>query len=156
MKLMKSTVYLAVCGVLSFLLGRAMPKEWFHSDSRLFRPKAWEMDGRWYHRLHIRKWQKRLPDMSKILPGVMPAKALNNRADVQEVETMIQETCVAELIHILLMIAGLGCLWIWPGTGGLLLTVCNTLGNLLFVWVQRYNRPRLERLHERLCQEVHI
>lgn len=156
MKIFKCAVYLMICGILSFLLGRTIPKEWFRCDSRLFRCRDWEMDGKWYQRIHIRKWQKRLPDMSKILPGVMPPKALGNCTDSQEVEAMIQETCVAEFIHLLLIVAGLGCLLIWPGIGGVLVATCNTLGNLLFIWVQRYNRPRLERLYERLCQEVNV
>ena len=60
---------------------------------------------------------------------------------------MIQETCVAELIHMLLSVTGLACLAIWPGLGGIAVTIVYILlGNLPFIIIQRYNRPRLERL----------
>ena len=76
---------------------------------------------------------------------------------------MIQETCVAEMIHVLLSLTGLGCLVIWPGIGGVLVTaVYILLGNLPFILIQRYNRPRLQRLlalqrrkQERKCQDAH-
>ena len=60
---------------------------------------------------------------------------------------MIEETCVAELTHGLLCIAGLVLLAIWPGTGGVILTVIYIVfGNLPFLLIQRYNRPRLQKL----------
>ena len=59
---------------------------------------------------------------------------------------MIQETCIAELVHGVLCIAGLYCFQIWPGTGGLLIAALNVLGNLPYIIIQRFNRPRLVRL----------
>ncbi len=39
-------------------------------------------------------------------------------------------------------------LWIWPGAGGIIVTVIYILlGNLPFIIIQRYNRPRLQRLY---------
>ena len=36
---------------------------------------------------------------------------------------------------------------IWPGAGGVLITVIYiVLGNLPFIIIQRYNRPRLQKL----------
>ena len=57
------------------------------------------------------------------------------------------ETCVAELTHALLCIAGLALLWLWPGTGGIVLFALYVLlGNIPFILIQRYNRPRLQKL----------
>ena len=51
------------------------------------------------------------------------------------------------LTHGLLCIAGLFLLKIWPGTGGVFLTVIYIVfGNLPFLLIQRYNRPRLQKL----------
>ena len=52
----------------------------------------------------------------------------------------------AECIHLLLPLAGLYCLRLWPGAGGIVVTLLYFLGNLPFVLIQRYNRPRLQRL----------
>ena len=54
---------------------------------------------------------------------------------------------MAEMIHFLLSLSGLACLVIWPGAGGIILTmVYILLGNLPFIIIQRYNRPRLQKL----------
>ena len=84
--------------------------------------------------------------MSRIFPFLMPAKKLT--ADTfADLPRMIQETCVAEMIHFLLSLSGLACLVIWPGAGGIILTlVYILLGNLPFIIIQRYNRPRLQKL----------
>ena len=64
---------------------------------------------------------------------------------------MIRETCTAELVHNLLNIAGLWLLNLWSGLGGIIMyLVYFLLGNLPFIIVQRYNRPRLKVLLNRL------
>jgi len=64
---------------------------------------------------------------------------------------MLQETCVAEMIHSLLFVAGFHCLKLYPGTGGAVVVfLYNTFLNLPFIIIQRYNRPRLARLEKRI------
>ena len=136
--------YAAALGVLSFFLGRMLPKRWLHPDKFPFRTYAWE-DKLW-KALQIRKWQAKVPDMSRLFKKLMPEKKLTQQT-VQELPLMIEETCVAELTHGLLCIAGLFLLKIWPGTGGVFLTVIYIVfGNLPFLLIQRYNRPRLQKL----------
>ena len=70
--------------------------------------------------------------------------------DEQTLLVMIRETCAAEATHTLLMLAGLGVIVIWPCVWGVMLyLVYAILGNLIFIIIQRYNRPRLVRLYER-------
>ena len=136
--------YAAALGVLSFFLGRLLPKRWLHPEKFPFRTYAWE--DRLWKALQIRKWQSKVPDMSRLFKKLMPAKALTQKT-AQDLPLMIQETCVAELTHGLLCIAGLFLLKIWPGTGGVFLTVIYIVfGNLPFLLIQRYNRPRLQKL----------
>lgn len=139
-------IYLALIGAGSFILGRILPKRWFHWDRFPYRSFGWEREGNVYQKLNIRRWQNRIPDMSRILPGIMPAKRITGRVNVGQLETMLRETCVAEWIHALLGALGLGCLRLWPGPGGAAVSVLYLLGNLPFILVQRYNRPRLVRL----------
>lgn len=140
-------IYAATLGLVSFLLGRELPKSWLPPDQFPFRTYVWE-ETLW-KALQIRKWQAKVPDMSKIFPKLMPAKALTQKT-AQNLPLMIQETCVAELTHGLLCLAGLFLLKLWPGVGGILLTVIYIVfGNLPFLLIQRYNRPRLQRLLEK-------
>ena len=80
--------------------------------------------------------------MSRIFVKIMPEKKLT-KENYENLPRMIEETCVAEWTHILLSIAGLGLLKIWSGVGGVCITIIYiVLGNLPFIVVQRYNRPR--------------
>lgn len=146
-------IYYAITGIAGFILGRLLPKGWFHSQSFWFRSHGFEQNGKIYERLGIRRWQKRVPDMSKILPWAMPAKKLT--ADFKaQLPRMLEETCIAEFIHSLLCITGLYGLKLWPGPGGLILYVLYVvLFNLPFILIQRYNRPRLLRLLQKLQPE---
>ena len=126
--------YAAGLGVVSFVLGRLVPKEWFDYTRFPYRSFAFEKGGKIYEAIGIAKWQSRVPDMSRIFPKLM------------------RETCAAEATHALLILAGLGLLAIWPGAGGIVLYLIYAIfGNLVFLIIQRYNRPRLVRLYERMC-----
>lgn len=136
--------YLAGIGFFSFIVGRILPKKWFQYDKFPYVIYQFENDGRIYERIKIRSWQAKIPDMSRIFPKLMPAKKFNYN-DVHRLPEMIQETCIAEFIHVLLCFAGLHCISIWE-VGGTILAILNVIGNLPFVLVQRFNRPRLVRL----------
>ncbi len=145
-------VYLSVLGILSFFVGRLLPKRWFHADAFPFRAFAWEQDGRIYKKLFVHKWQNKVPDMSRILPHMMPPKNLSGNYRCR-LPRMLQETCVAECIHVLNCIVGLYCLKILPGIGGVIITFLYiVLFNLPYILIQRYNRPRLQRLADRSSQ----
>ena len=149
MKPVKCALYLALTGIVGFFAGRIVPRRWFKPETGLFRSFPVEKNGTVYEKLGIRKWHKKVPDMSRILPGWMPAKKLAGDYG-EKLPMMIRETCVAEVIHISVSIAGLRCLWIWPGVGGVTVTAIHiVLLNLPFILIQRYNRPRLIRLHQK-------
>ena len=157
---LRCALYLAATGIGAFFLGRLLPKTWFRGDA--FPYCCYPAEQKLFRALHIKDWQSRVPDMSRILPALMPAKKLTAET-FSDLPRMIQETCVAEMIHVLLSLTGLGCLAIWPGIGGAIVTaVYILLGNLPFILIQRYNRPRLQRLlalqqrkQERKCQNAH-
>ena len=150
MQFLKCACYLAALGVLSFVLGRLVPKTWFDYTRFPYRPFAFERDGRVYESLGIARWQSRVPDMSRIFPKLMPPKKMPLRPDGQTLLVMIRETCAAEATHALLILAGLGVIAIWPGAWSVLLYLVYAIfGNLIFIFIQRYNRPRLVRLYER-------
>lgn len=146
-------IYLAVTGVLAFIVGRLLPYGLLDEQRFPFRPFGFERDGGIYERIGIKKWQSRIPDMSRILPRFMPAKKLDGDFP-GKLPVMIKETCVAELMHFLLALSALACLFIWRGVGGIVVTVLYELGNLSFILVQRYNRPRLMRLERRLKERA--
>lgn len=143
-------VYLAITGVMSFVVGRLLPKGWFIPDRFPYRPFGFEKNGKIYEKLGIHKWQNKVPDMSKIFSRIMPAKNLSGNYR-ERLPVMLQETCIAGLVHFLLCLTGLYCVVLWPGAGGVIISAINIMFfNLPFVIIQRYNRPRLMRIYRKL------
>lgn len=138
-------VYLLAIGVSGAVLGRLLPAEWFCPERFPFRETSLERSSRIYEKLGIRRWQKLLPDLSRILPGLLPEKKLG--ADYRDrLPEMIRETMIAEMVHAILALMGLYCLKLWKGMGGIVMACLNAAGNVLYILIQRYNRPRLIRL----------
>ena len=144
--------YCAFIAIAAFFIGRILPKRWFHAEMFPYASYSFEKNGKIYDRLHIRKWMNRLPDMSRVFKKWMPAKKLDGSCR-EKLPLLIRETCIAEFIHTAEGIAGFYCIWIWPGIGGFVLGLLFLLGNLPFILIQRYNRPRMMKLWKRYCAE---
>lgn len=148
-------VYFALIGIGSFLAGRILPKSLFHFERVPFRSFPFEENGRIYKKLKVHKWKDKVPDMSRFFPKLMPSKKLPKVVDSARIRRMLEETCVAEWTHGLLCIAGWGCIFIWKGAGGWIISILYMVANLPFMIIQRYNRPKLVRLlHAVLEKEV--
>ena len=142
MHLIHCLIYIVEIGLLSNVVALFFPRKWFHPDRFPFRQYKWEKKGRIYIRLGIRKWKDRVPDMSKVLPFLYRKKVNKNRSE-ENLLRLIRETCVAELVHGLLCVAALWVVHIWPGKWGWIFWICYCAGNLPFMMIQRFNRPRL-------------
>ena len=145
----RCAIYLAVIGVLSQLTA-LLPRRWFHADRFPFRAYGWEKGGEIYRRVGITHWKDRVPDMSRYLP-FLTSKTMSAGVSAAQAERLVQETCVAECVHVVLSLMTLYCLRLWPGAGGVVLTVLYILaGHVPFIMIQRYNRPRFMMIAERL------
>lgn len=144
MGLLKSLAYMAITGILSFPVGRLLAKLEYNINQGFLAPLPVEKNGAIYNRLKIRKWQNKVPDMSRLLSRFMPRKSFDECCTTSQVKVLIQETCVAEITHWGLCVSGIAILFIWRGIGGTVLYLLYVvLGNLPFIIIQRYNRPRL-------------
>lgn len=142
--------YLILTGIIAFFVGRILPKKWFRPDLFPYRCYSFEKGGKIYDKLKIHRWQNKLPDMSKIFPQMMPPKNLSGNYK-DRIPCMLQETCIAELIHTLLCVTGLHCLRLYPGIGGVIIVILYiVVFNLPYILIQRYNRPRLLKIIQRM------
>lgn len=145
-----AVLYTAVLAVLSHYVGQSLPRRWFHPDRFPFRAWAWEKDGSVYRRLGIQQWKDLVPDMSKILPDMVP-KRVDLRETADNAMRLVQETCVAEAVHAALMVLAVGIVLLCPNRWGVAIALFDALLlNLPYILIQRYNRPKLLRLAERL------
>lgn len=151
-------LYVTVVGYIMRFVGSCYNRERFSPDSALYRQKSWERNGEFYKKLGIRKWKDKLPDVSRKVKKIY-TKKVDMQRDVQNLRRLVQETCVAECVHYQLILLSLPVTWIWRGLGGWVIFAMCAVGNLLFVAIQRYNRPRLLRTLERVekcekCRQV--
>ena len=150
MNILYAILYLILLGVASHYVGQWLPRRWFHPDRFPFRSWKWEQEGSVYRRLGIQHWKDLVPDMSKILPDMVP-KRVSSRETAEEAMILVQETCVAEVVHAALMVLAIGIVLICPNGWGVALALFDALLlNLPYILIQRYNRPKLLRLAEKL------
>ena len=139
--------WMALWGLACFPLGRLIKRLGPDWDRPPFSEWRWEDGGRAYEKVGIRAWKDIVPDISKVFSRIVPKKAISGRPDAAALRDMLRETCVAEVVHALLCVVGLGLLRMWPGPCGIVATaVYIILGNVPFIMIQRYNRPRFRRL----------
>ena len=149
MKFLYSLIYIAVLGVLSHFVGQALPRKCFDAEKPPYKAAKWEKGGKVYEKLGIKHWKDIVPDMSRIMPD-MVKKKLTSENKERGMDTLIAETCVAECVHWGLIVLSFGMLFWWRGLwAAVFLLVYNIFGNLPFIIIQRYNRPRLVMLEQR-------
>ena len=152
-KFIECLVYLALLSFSSFLLGRILPKSWFRYNLFPFKDFKFEKSGKIYLSTGVKKWKSKVPDMSKIVPKLMPPKSMAGNYR-QRLPVMITETCVAEFTHGALAILGLLGLTMWASPWKYLITgIYILIFNVPFMVIQRYNRPRLVKVYQKLQQK---
>ena len=117
MNILYAILYLILLGVASHYVGQWLPRRWFHPDRFPFRCWKWEQEGGVYRRLGIQHWKDLVPDMSKILPDMVP-KRVSSRETAEEAMILVQETCVAEVVHAALMVLAISIVLICPNGWG--------------------------------------
>ena len=149
-RLVAAVLITALGGFASFLFGQSLPRCWFDPEGAMFKCRPWEKGGKVYHKVWVHKWKDIVPDMSRIIPGVFKKKASIARSP-ELMGRLVLETCVAEFIHwLLIAIISPAVFVALGGWEGALAAAVYALGNLVFVIIQRYNRPRLVEIHKRM------
>ena len=144
---LKCVLYLLALALLAHPVGQALPRRWFDGGRFPYKCYKWEKQGKLYTRIGVDRWKTLVPDMSRILPDMVKKRVEPTAVTAAQADVLVQETCVAEAVHTASSLLGLVCLTLWPGWGGVIVwLVWFLLGNLPFILIQRYNRPRLIRL----------
>lgn len=139
----------AFIGAMSFLIGEALPRRNFDYHDFPFEPFSWEEGGRFYSRFRIDRWKDKLPDMSQYIQKAFRKKIPMHQMSSELTYRLVIETCVAEVVHWVLVCIGPVYLALFRGAWGAVGVFFSVFGNLPFIMVQRYNRPRLVRMLER-------
>lgn len=138
----------AFVGPIGFLLGQLLPRKNFDYKAFPYAPFKWEKNGMIYTRLKIQFWKEKVPDMSLYIKSMFRKKLGVFRSE-DYLEELILETCVAEFVHFLLILASPIFTMMMEGVAGYIGMGLYIVGNLPFILIQRYNRPRLVMLMDR-------
>jgi glycosyl-4,4'-diaponeurosporenoate acyltransferase len=127
-----------------------IPAHWFDPDSFLYRIRQWENGGKIYQRLvQVRAWKRRVPAGGALYPGTFSMQNLSGTS-LPYLRRWIAESCRAEFCHWILILPGfLFFLWNSAWFACLMLAYA-VLNNLPLIAMQRFNRPRFQRLLQRL------
>lgn len=142
-----------VIGPMAFFLGQLLPRRNFDYDTFPYRSFKWERQGLVYTKIGIQYWKDAVPDMSQYIRSVMRKKISVFRS-ADYLDSLIRETCVAELVHYMLMLLSPVFLLFMEGAAGWIGALSYCIVNLPFVLIQRYNRPRLVQLMRRQQEMV--
>lgn len=137
-----------IIGAIAFVGGELLPRKNFDYTAFPYRPFKWEKNGEIYHKIHIMKWKDHVPDMSKYVK-TMFAKEIVSPRDPEYTRRLILETCVAELVHRVLILLSPIFAQYMTGVYADIAMLLYALGNLPFILIQRFNRPRLVLLMEK-------
>ncbi len=135
-----------VWSLLIGALGQRLPRTALEADTWLTGQRPWpETKQAYERRLGIGRWKGLLPDAGDALPGGVRKNSLVSR-DPATLQRLVVETRRAELVHLAIwpfwMVTAL---WL-PPAGVLINLAFATLFNLPCLWLQRYNRLRLQPL----------
>lgn len=137
-----------VIGPMAFFLGQLLPRPNFDYMAYPYKSFKWECDGLVYTKLGIQFWKDTVPDMSRYIRSMVKKKISVFRS-AEYLDGLIRETCVAELVHYMLILLSPIFLLFMDGIAGWLGAASYCILNLPFILIQRYNRPRLVQLLQR-------
>lgn len=141
--------YVCVSGLTSNIFGVLYPRRYIKTDSFPFNSFRWENNGRIYEKIYVTKWKKKVPDLSKHLKLLYP-KVLNTHPTSKQIDRLIRESCVAEAVHLLLILLCPLITCYIKGVAGKVYMILYALGNVPYIIIQRYNRPKFKSLYSSL------
>ncbi|HVP20844.1 MAG TPA: hypothetical protein VMS73_03180 [Anaerolineaceae bacterium] len=127
-----------------------IPLDWLNPDHWFFQTFGWEKDGEIYQKIfHVRSWKRFLPNGSGLYRGAFSIKNLPTN-DPAYLERWLKESVRAEICH-WAMIIPVFFFFLWNSVPmGWVNVAYAFLSNLVPIVVQRYNRPRMRKLLDRM------
>jgi len=126
---------------------RFLPKWILNPYRPVFKERLFE--HRLYKFLGVSRWKDKLPELGATVG--FSKRQLRRPDSPKYLSRFIRETCIAELGHFATAVVGFSYIlfvWIWSAALGffVFVSILDFFVQMLFVIIQRYNRPRLRRL----------
>jgi glycosyl-4,4'-diaponeurosporenoate acyltransferase len=136
--------------VIASIFSQKLPEKFLRYDNIVFRSKKFEKNGRLYKSLFkIHIWKKFLPDGAAIIKSGYRKRHLKDISK-QNLNKFLLESCRAELSHFLAITP----FWIFgfflPPISIPIMFIYAIIINVPCILAQRYNRPRILKLYEKI------
>jgi len=131
-----------------------LPLEKINSDSKFFQTARWERGGQIYQDwFKVKSWKGKIPSLGAKTVKSYDLKTVRQMS-LDELRLWVKESCRAELCHWALIVPGF-LFFLWNDVLVAWIMVAYAFANnLIPIIMQRYNRPRVRRVLERLEQNL--
>lgn len=136
-----------IWNMIILLFSKRFDSRLFYPSKKIYREKSWEMGGLFYTKLlHINKWKDSLPQhIGK--NGFSKRHLMKpSRLSIDYIKQFILETCRAEWNHLMCCLFSIISFWINPFVYAIIFSLVSIFTNLPYIFIQRYNRIRLNKL----------
>lgn len=120
----------------------------YNPDKKIYKTFKWE--SKFYSKIKILSWKDKIPELG-FLAGFVKTKVVSD--DPSYLYKFAKETVYAEVMHILSALFGFVIILIPPYelifNFAFPIAFINFILNILPIFIQRYNRPRLLRMYYR-------
>jgi len=137
-----------VLNLLAAMFPRVFPTSIININSKVFR--TFKFERKFYEAIGVRSFKDKIPDLGGLFKGFYKSEFSGSDSDY--LGKFIKSTIVSEIVH---MLGILSCIIIFFVFNEHVINfalpafLLNTYFNILPIFVQRYNRPKLYRIYER-------
>lgn len=136
-------------GVVAITI-RLLPKNLFQPNNKAF--KVSERKINFYKKLGVKKWKEKVPDLGQF--ANFKKNKIENPFSLKYMHRFLVENCYGDMIHIVSAFMGFFIILFTPlklsFTIALPIALINFVINYMPMMIQRYNRPKLLNIYNRL------
>lgn len=136
-------------GVVALII-RLLPKSLFQPDKKAFRVSERKIN--FYKKLGVKKWKEKVPDLGQF--ANFKKNKIENPFSIKYMHRFLVENCYGDMIHIVSAFMGFLIVLFPPlnvsFTIAFPIALINFVINYMPMMIQRYNRPKLLNIYNRL------
>ena len=143
--------------IIALFFERILPYKCFDATQSFYKSK--KNERKFYDKIKVKNWKDKIPNWGK----VGQVRESENQLNIHDVEKFIFQTCLGEIVHDFCVISSLiSAIILMIKRPDIFLNmalpifIVYAIVNMLSIIIQRYNRPRLQLLLERMKRSEHL
>ncbi|MEB7725233.1 glycosyl-4,4'-diaponeurosporenoate acyltransferase CrtO family protein [Mammaliicoccus fleurettii] len=151
-KIIYNALYWFIVQMIIAQLGTRISYKFLEKDNKYFRSWNFEKEGQlWQQLVKVQYWKDHLPDGQHINSDIKSKSTFDLSKNVNEIQQFILETRRAEIVH-MLSIFSVIAFYKSSKSVKIINFAYVVIANVPCMIVQRYNRPKLIRIYNKLLK----